>query len=228
MAALFIHGIHNLNRTDVKCTWKKHKTPDITRTVEELYPPTKEYNPLKEEIREEDCASFYNDLKTCGQFTGLAWLLSPEPVQREVNLPIKSVEDIIISKEFVDSGLDLNFLLEKLKITDQQQVAVHEATIGQRDNPKWHVLRRGRLTASNFGHVLNAKRATPSLIKRVMGQYNLSRVKAISWGISNESEGVKTFEDATGKQVQNSGSGISSILPIHSLRYTWSFSRWTG
>jgi hypothetical protein len=66
--------------------------------------------------------------------------------------------------------------------------------------------------------VLKAKRATPSLIKRVLGQYDLSRVKAISWGISNEDEAVKAFEAAMQKNVQSSGlwlmnSGILGASP---------------
>ena len=35
----------------------------------------------------------------------------------------------------------------------------------------WHVLRKGRLTASNLGYIFKAKRVTPSLIKRVLGEY---------------------------------------------------------
>ena len=43
---------------------------------------------------------------------------------------------------------------------------------------------KGRLTASNFGPVLTAKRVTPPLLKRLMGEYDLSGVKAISWGVN--------------------------------------------
>ena len=130
-----------------------------------MYPSPKEYNPFKEDLSEADRASFYNDLKAYGQFTGLGWLLSPEPVNNINDLPIKTVEEIILSKEFVDSGLSLDFLLSKLQVTDEEWVAVHEATIGQRDNPNWHILRRGQLTTSNFGHVLMAKWVTSSVIK---------------------------------------------------------------
>lgn len=211
-AALFLHGYHNLSRTDVECAWKKPKTKEVTHTVEQMYQSTmvKEFNPFKEEPSDAGRARFYDDLKAYGQFTGLAWLLSPEPVMKENILPIATVEEIIVSKEFVSSGLSLEFLLRKLQVSEGQRVAVHKATIGQRENPNWQRLRRGRLTASNFGHVLQSKRVTPSLIKRVMGQYDLSRVRAIAWGISNEEEGVKAFESAMGKRVQNSGLWLSA------------------
>ena len=39
---------------------------------------------------------------------------------------------------------------------------VSQMTTGQRNNPAWHQTRKGRLTVSNFGVVLKAKRATPS------------------------------------------------------------------
>lgn len=70
-------------------------------------------------------------------------------------------------------------------------------TAGQRNSPAWHQARRGRLTASSFGSVLQAKRVTPSLIKRLLGEYNLSGVKAIAWGQDNETEALKSFTNIT-------------------------------
>jgi len=87
-------------------------------------------------------------------------------------------------------------------ITEEQHKSVHEVTIGQWDNPLWHLLRKGRLTASNFGPVLKCERVTPSLIKRVLGQYNLSGVKAVNWGVVNENEAKKAFERVTGLPVK--------------------------
>ena len=40
----------------------------------------------------------------------------------------------------------------------------------------------GRLTAINFGSFINANRVTPSLIKRLSGEYDISHVKAVAWG----------------------------------------------
>lgn len=99
-------------------------------------------------------------------------------------MPIPTVESIVTSEEFINyEGNKKAFSLERLKIDEYQRKTVHERTSGQRDNPTWHMLRKGRLTASNFGPVLNCKRVTPSLIKRVLGQYDLSRVQSINWGV---------------------------------------------
>ena len=98
-----------------------------------------------------------------------------------------------------------SYLIEKLRISEDQRVAVNTATIGQRDNPSWQMLRKGRLTASNFGSVLNCKRVTVSLIKQILGQRDLSRVQAINWGIINENEAKKVFQQKTHLCVEESG-----------------------
>ena len=40
----------------------------------------------------------------------------------------------------------------------------------------------GRLTSINFGSFINANRVTPSLIKHLLGEYDISHVKAVAWG----------------------------------------------
>ena len=39
----------------------------------------------------------------------------------------------------------------------------------------------GQLTAINFGSFINANRVTPSLIKRLLVEYDISLVKAVAW-----------------------------------------------
>ncbi|XP_065056838.1 uncharacterized protein LOC135685036 [Rhopilema esculentum] len=215
-AAIIIHGIHNLSRTDVECEWKKQKAPLDVKSVEELYPCPKEYNCLKREVNDDDRSWFYQELKKYGSFTGTLWLLSPEPAK--ALLPITPVEDIIVSSEFINHNNQREYLVKRLEITAEQRLKVNQVTIKQRENPSWHILRKGRLTASNFGSVLKAKKATPSFIKRVLGQYDLSGVKAIHWGIVNENEARKVFEQKTNLKVEDSGlwlelSGILGASP---------------
>lgn len=214
--ALFLHGYHNLSRTDIECQWKKQKASEVVKTVEDLYPP-KETKVLKRKTTDEDREWLRNKLKRYGEFTGMLWLLSPEP-DKENRLPISTVEEIILSREFVESGLDTNFLLEKLKVSEQQVKSVCEITKEQRECGEWHVVRKGRLTASNFGPVLEAKRVTPSLIKRVLGEYDISRVQAVRWGVVNEKEGIKAFTKLTMKVVKDCGlwlhkSGVLGASP---------------
>ena len=155
-----------------------------------------------------------------GGFTGLCWLISPEPPVAN-QLPFPTIEEIIFSDEFLQATgrqqqLDCLVRLSRLQETDI--LSVSELTAGQRDNPAWFLARRGRLTASNFGSVLKAKRITPSLVKRLLGEYDLSRVKAVQWGVNNEEEAVKAFTLKTGLAVKETGiwfhsSGILGASP---------------
>ena len=110
---------------------------------------------------------------------GTLLLLSPEPEKGNV-LPVLTEEDIVFSEEFVGHMEKSSYVVEQLTISEDQRIATHNATNGQRDNPSWHIVWKGRLTASKFGMVLNCKRATPSPIKRILGQYDLSRVQPIT------------------------------------------------
>ena len=177
--------------------------------VEEMFPmPKKCQNVvISRSPNTEDCSALYTRLKEYGRFTGLCWLMSPEPAT-PAQLSIPTIEEIICSEDFlqaIGAQQQLNILVRKAKITEEDVFQVSQKTVGQRDNPAWHLARRGRLTASNFGSVLHAKRVTPSLLKRLMGEYDLSKVKAVQWGVNNEAEAVKSFTNLTGKTVQETG-----------------------
>ena len=210
-AALFIYS---LSRTDVECQWRKRKstTPMSNQAVSELFPPPKRYCALSRNPTQADRFALFEDLKEFGKFTGLCWLLSPEPPVAN-KLPMPSIEEIIFSDEFLQargSQGQLDCLVRRSKLDEHKIARISQLTVGQRDNPAWHLARRGRLTASNFGSVLKAKRVTPSLVKHLLGEYDLSRVKAVQWGVNNEKEAIKAFTLKTGKIVKDTG-----ILVLH-------------
>jgi len=176
-----------------------------------MYPKSKKYVAVTRETTKEDLDALYEDLRNYGRFTGLFWIMSPEPAPP--SLPIKTIQEIVYSEEFLQiEGIEdqLAFLIDATKVGQEIIVDISNATNGQRDNPTWHILRKGRLTASNFGDVLQAKRVTPSLIKRLLGDYDLSKVKAVTWGIHNEEEALKQFEMTTGLTVQSTGLWLDS------------------
>ena len=196
-AALFIHGIHNLSRTDVECQWRKRKsnTSLSTQAVTEMFPPPKKYSALSRKPTQADRSALYEDLKEYGRFTGLCWLISPEPPVAN-KLPFPTIEEIIFSDEFLQARgrqQQLDCLVRRSRLQQADILNISEVTVGQRDNPAWYLARKGRLTGSNFGSVLKAKRITPSLLKRLLGEYDLSRVKAVQWGVNNEEEAIKAF-----------------------------------
>ena len=89
------------------------------------------------------------------------------------------------SEEFLilsTAAEQLEFIRRKLKVEREIVNQISSLTVGQRNNPSWHLLRKWCLTANNSGTVINAKRVTLSLIKRLYGEYDISRVKAVARG----------------------------------------------
>lgn len=141
----------------------------------------------------------------------MSWLLSPEPEGETCSLATYSFAKIVESVGH--KGLEA--ILASMVLPDEQWRSIQVATTGQRSNPNWHLFRRGRLTASNFGVVLKAKRVTASLLARVLGkQLALDGVLSVQWGIVNEREAIRAFTVATDMPVQGSGLWLSpSGLP---------------
>ena len=96
---------------------------------------------------------------------GVCWLLSREP-EPAAQLPLKAIEEIIFSEGFLREQTSLGqleYFMRKVKVGQDIIKEVSVLTTGQCDNPAWHLARKGRLTASNFGAVLKAKRVTQAL-----------------------------------------------------------------
>ena len=113
--------------------------------------------------------SFTGTYRSMGGLLAFVGLMSPEPATVS-KLPIPTIEDIIYSEEFIKtqgSQQQIDCLVRQAKIPDEYILKISDITIGQRNNPTWHLTRRGRLTASNFGCVLKAKRVTQSLLTEV-------------------------------------------------------------
>ena len=182
-----------------------------------MFPPPKKYSALLRKPTQADRSALYEDLKQYGWFTGL---ISPEPPVAN-KLPFPTIEEIIFSDKFLQARgcqQQLDCLVCRSRLQQAHILNISEVTVGQRDNPAWYLARKGRLTGSNFGSVLKAKRITPSLLKCLLGEYDLSRVKAVQWGVNNEEEAIKAFTLKTGAAVKETGiwfhsSGILGASP---------------
>ena len=187
--------------------------------MSKMFPPPKKYTPLSRKPTNIDRAELYKDLKEYGRFMGLCWLLSHHLFQPD--FPFPQLRRSFFFEEFLKTrGLQeqLDCLVRCCRISSKDTVKISDLTGCQRHNPAWHLARKGRLTASNFGVVLKAKRVTPSLLKRLLGEYDLSSVKAVQWGVNNEEEAIKAFTSKTGKRVEDTGiwfhsSGILGASP---------------
>ena len=184
--------------------------------VSELFPLPKRYCGLSRKLTQADRSALYEDLKEDGKFTGFCWLLSPEPlVANKLSMP--SIEEIIFSDEFLQakgSQEQLDCLIPRSKLDEHNIARISQLTVGQIENAVWRLTRRGKLTASNFG----SNRVTPSLVKRLLGQYDLSRVIAVQWVFNNAKEAIGAFTFKTWKIVKDTGiwfdsSGILGASP---------------
>ena len=76
------------------------KAQEPVKSVKELFPPLRVYDCLQREPFTDDGEWLLKELRWYGRFTGMAWMLSPEPAGK-TQLPIPTVEDIILSPDFV-------------------------------------------------------------------------------------------------------------------------------
>lgn len=160
MVALAIFGHKHLSVTDKACKWNKPKKPadDIPLTAEMCFGASTSkvtYQALNiDDINGDSVETFKESLKACGP-TGLGWLLSPEPTIKLGSL-IPNIEDIIFSKEYVESDNKQQYLTEKLAITEERIKEIERETVGQSSNSMWLIVRKNRLTSSNFGRILKS------------------------------------------------------------------------
>lgn len=80
--------------------------------------------------------------------------MSPEPPTSKPIIPV--IEDLIFSNEYISAICKKDWLRRALHLTPDKIIDVAVQTSGQRDNPMWAVVRKHRITASNFGPILSA------------------------------------------------------------------------
>ena len=95
------------------------------------------------------------------------------------------------------------------ELTREQIQYIAERTRGQRQNPLWHELRRCRLTASNFGLVLNAisskRRMDYRVRDKLFGTEDLTYLAPIRWGIENEKQAIESYVTQHHHDVKETG-----------------------
>lgn len=107
--------------------------------------------------------------------------------------------------------------MEKVKVTEAAVKEVSRITSGRRESPVWHQARKGRLTASNFGVVIKAKRATfPHQTPTRRVRHQQSEHNSLGSGL-NETMDIKAFTQITGLKPINIGlwlkeSGVLSLV----------------
>lgn len=172
IATLALFGHYNISVTDKECSWNAPKQKSFpVSTAEEMYPP-KPYVAIDEPVTEEIKRKLENKLTQFGNTVGFSWLLQDEVSDDDLkDLPV--IEDIITSDEFIGAPNKIDFLKQKSPLDDKKIEEIATLTIGQNANEKWFLIRKFRLTASNFGPILAAckrNRYPESLFKTLLGE----------------------------------------------------------
>ena len=83
------------------------------------------------------------------------------------------------------------------ELTSQQIQYIAERTRGQRQNLLWHEMRRCRLTASNYGLVLDAisskRRMDYRVRDKLFGAEDHTYLTPVRWGIENEKKALESY-----------------------------------
>jgi len=144
----------------------------VVKTAEELY-PARDYVAIEETMSTERKDVMKEKLCALGNTVGFAWLLQKEVEEIDlVNFPI--IEDIMTSVEFTEATDKMAFFQKKCFISDDNIKHIASLTTGQVSNEKWFIMRKFRITASNFGAILAAckrNRFPESLFKTLIGKF---------------------------------------------------------
>ena len=94
--------------------------------------------------------------------------------------------------------LTVGQLISRLHLSQEQIDDIEKSTRGQADNPKWHLARKGRLTASNFYRIhtrMETLKSNPGtdlskLVKSILNPDDISNLPAIQHGKKMEPQAV--------------------------------------
>jgi hypothetical protein len=171
--------------------------------------PKEPFQAIRQPVTAEDIAWFSEELSKINRFIGMHWLLSAEPAVAA--LPAPTVEGITLGAAYAAAADKKDFVLRHIQMSTPLRQEIEVLTRGQGKNPFWGLYRKGRITASNFGPVIKfldrktKHQPCKSLMKTLLGDYDISGVKAIQWGLQHEATAIQLYEQAFGVKVTESG-----------------------
>ncbi|KAK5642077.1 hypothetical protein RI129_008244 [Pyrocoelia pectoralis] len=174
VAALGLFAHYNLSVTDQSCGWSAPKVnknnEQMVQTIDQMY-PSKEYRASKRKVTEQEINNLQEELASFGGAVGFTWLLAPNVPSKNKDIAV-NIAGLIFSSAFQNNQQKCDYFKNKVKLSEEKILQIFELTTGQSKNPLWLTVKKFRLTASNFGAVLNACRRNsypPSLYKRLTG-----------------------------------------------------------
>ena len=203
-----LQTVNTLSSTDKLCSWKvpSSSTAASARSVKDMF-PEKCHNIINRDIKQQDKEDFVTLLEEKGVACPMLWLLSPEPTT-PTGLP-STIDDVLGNQKFIQSADPVQTFRDLVKFSPQSIKDLEKATRGQGRNPNWGIYRKGRITSSNFAMCLTNRKPSPSTMKTIVGQYDISGVKAVQYGLHHEKTAIDAYQQFTNLKVQECGVFLS-------------------
>ena len=102
--------------------------------------------------------------------------------------PLDKMLEISATRE-----VSVDDIVEALRPTAEEVELIQSMSVGQRNNPLWLDARQWRITSCNFGRVCNRafrQLYPPSLVKTLLGDYDILHTAALQWGCGHESDAI--------------------------------------
>lgn len=210
MAAVLIYAERKgLSKTNLPTSWIRHpKRHRQYCSYSELFPePRPSYRAIGANVSDEHFTTLSDSLLSMNHKCGTLWMLTCENDDLETTqYEYQSYFDVIDVQQIVNLS-DVEF--KKAVLMNESAIRkLEELTRGQSNNALWSKARKLRITASNFGRVIDAccrGKYPPSLFKTLCGQYNLDKKDSISWGRIHERSAVQKYIDSSGNRVTECG-----------------------
>lgn len=241
IAATLLAAHYEFSKTDGDCSWasRRNDAPEV-HTIDEVFNIKKPPRVTDRNLTQAELRELFEKLKEIPP-VGFRWLLRTyfdEDIDGDaVNDAILDSIDVvrvILSPEFDQTDHKTDFLKEKLKLTSSTISQILNITSGQANSVDWFVVRKNRITASNFGKVINSasrNRFPPSLFSSLYGKHldyksvssvfvtsnkiflldhrDLRGVRAIQWGTTHEKDGLEFLRKILKKDVTSCGIFLS-------------------
>lgn len=183
IAATLLASHYELSKTDGDCSWAPKPTDSSqVKTIDEIFNIAKPPKVTNRNLNENEIQELFEKLQGVPP-VGFLWLLrsyfdddnNDDSNNNNEILDSIDVQHFILSHEF-DTADDKTFYLQrKMELNSAQINNIMNITNGQADNVDWFVVRKNRITASNFGKVINSvhrNRFPPSLFSTLFGEQN--------------------------------------------------------
>lgn len=206
MAAALIYAEKSgVSKTDLPSTWIRHpKRHQSTHSkFDKLFPEKKpDYKATTVTTISTDQKEAFHMLLKDNEITcGMEWLLRHDDDS-------VSQSPIVVDVSSLITNQNDNEVRETLKLCVHEIEKIEILTRGQRLNDNWFIVKKLRISASNFGRVLRAVRINsfpPSLFKTLCGEYHMDKKDPIIWGNIHEEVALTQYHEVTGHHVRSCG-----------------------